>query len=86
MAVGIEAVANESGRPVDLLGHSFGGICALAAAVLSPKVRRLVVYEGAPAGVLTVPSKLVERMLSQIDAGDRDGALLDDAGRDRRRA
>jgi pimeloyl-ACP methyl ester carboxylesterase len=43
VAVGIDAVANESGRPVDLLGHSFGGICALAAAVLSPTVRRLVV-------------------------------------------
>jgi pimeloyl-ACP methyl ester carboxylesterase len=41
-------VAEESGGPVDLFGHSFGGRCALGAAALAPgSVRRVVSYEGA---------------------------------------
>ena len=35
--------------PVDVVGHSFGGRCGLGAALLTKNLRRLVVYEGAPA-------------------------------------
>ena len=34
--------------PVDVVGHSYGGRCALGAALLTATIRRLVVYEGAP--------------------------------------
>ena len=44
----VEAVAAESGAPVDVLGHSFGGRVALGAALQPGHLRRLVVYEGAP--------------------------------------
>jgi len=74
MAAVVDVVTAEAG-PVDLLGHSFGGLCALGAALRTPNIRRLIVYEGAPAGVLTVPPDLVARMQAQIDAGDRDGAV-----------
>ena len=43
-----EVVAAESGAPVDVVGHSFGGRVALGAALQPGHLRRLVVYEGAP--------------------------------------
>lgn len=42
------ALATESGSPVPVVGHSFGGRVALGAA-LDGAISRLVVYEGAPA-------------------------------------
>ena len=45
----VDAVAASSGGPVDVVGHSLGGRIALGAALRTDNVRRLVVYEGAPA-------------------------------------
>jgi pimeloyl-ACP methyl ester carboxylesterase/GNAT superfamily N-acetyltransferase len=42
------ALARESGGPVDVVGHSYGGRCALGAALLTDDIRRVVSYEGAP--------------------------------------
>jgi pimeloyl-ACP methyl ester carboxylesterase len=41
----IAAVVDSIGGPVNLLGHSFGGLCALEAALLTPNLRKLVLYE-----------------------------------------
>lgn len=41
-------LADEGGGPVDVVGHSYGGRCALGAALLTPAIRRVVSYEGAP--------------------------------------
>jgi pimeloyl-ACP methyl ester carboxylesterase len=41
-------VARDAGGPVDILGHSYGGRCALGAALLSPDIGRVISYEGAP--------------------------------------
>jgi pimeloyl-ACP methyl ester carboxylesterase len=41
-------LARESGAPVDVVGHSYGGRCALGAALLTDDIRRVVSYEGAP--------------------------------------
>lgn len=42
----VAALIKMIGQPVFLLGHSYGGQCALAAALLVPdKIRKLVVYE-----------------------------------------
>jgi pimeloyl-ACP methyl ester carboxylesterase len=44
------AVGEAHGRPIDVMGHSFGGRCALGAAALAPDaIRRVVSYEGAVA-------------------------------------
>ncbi len=51
VAAVVDTAATESGRSVrsvDVLGHSYGGWCALGAALRTPNVRRLVVYEGGP--------------------------------------
>jgi pimeloyl-ACP methyl ester carboxylesterase len=42
------ALARESGAPVDVVGHSYGGRCALGAALMTDDIRRVVSYEGAP--------------------------------------
>lgn len=48
----VAAVANqlagETGEAVDVVGHSYGGRCGLGAALRTRRIRRLVVYEGAP--------------------------------------
>jgi len=41
----VDAAAEASRAPVDVLGHSYGGICALEATRLSKNVRQLVLYE-----------------------------------------
>lgn len=45
IAAVVEAVAETHDADVDLLGHSFGAVCALEASLLTPRVRRLVLYE-----------------------------------------
>lgn len=42
----VAAVVDSIGEPVNVLGHSYGGLCSLEAALLSPNVRRLILYEG----------------------------------------
>lgn len=44
------AVADRRGVPsVDVLGHSYGGRCALGAALQTDRIGRVISYEGAPA-------------------------------------
>jgi pimeloyl-ACP methyl ester carboxylesterase len=81
LAAAADAAATEAGAPVDVVGHSYGGRCALGAALLTSSIGRLVVYEGAPspgdaaAGRGYRPSGVERRIAELIQAGDRDGAL-----------
>jgi pimeloyl-ACP methyl ester carboxylesterase len=43
------AVAGDPPGLVDIVGHSYGGRCALGAALRTDAIRRVVSYEGAPA-------------------------------------
>jgi pimeloyl-ACP methyl ester carboxylesterase len=72
-----EAVASQHGGPVDLLGHSFGGRCALGAALQSSAIRRVVCYEGAPGadGRPYQPPELLDRLGAHLASGDREAAL-----------
>ncbi|HEY7590016.1 MAG TPA: alpha/beta fold hydrolase [Candidatus Limnocylindrales bacterium] len=49
LATIVDGLAREAGGPVDVVGHSFGGRIGLGAALRTSHLRRLVVYEGAPA-------------------------------------
>lgn len=78
VAAVVDAVANETRTPVDLLGHSFGGQCAFGAALRTSNVRRLVLYEGWPAPnpkAVTVPAEVEQRMGALLATGDRQGML-----------
>lgn len=74
----IAAVSNSVGEGVNLLGHSFGAICALEASLLTPHLHTLVLYEPPlpTPGVQFYPQGLIDRIQALVDAGDRAGALI----------
>ena len=60
--------------PVDLLGHSFGGFCALEAARLTTAVRRLVLYEP-PLLPDPTPPGLVKQLAGLVAEGRREEVI-----------
>jgi pimeloyl-ACP methyl ester carboxylesterase len=77
VAAVVDAIAARTGGPVDVLGHSFGGGVALGAATLTANIRRLVMYESAPAvpGLDAAPPEVVARLQALEAADDRAGLL-----------
>ncbi len=71
LAAVVEAISAATGRAVDVVGHSLGGRIGLGAALRTPNVRRLVVYEGAPApaGMTYTARDQLERLRSLAQAG-----------------
>jgi pimeloyl-ACP methyl ester carboxylesterase len=75
-----DAVALQSGGPVDVVGHSFGGRCGLGASLLTASIDRIVSYEGAPprdAGpdAAYEPGWLISRLRDDLERGDLAGLL-----------
>jgi pimeloyl-ACP methyl ester carboxylesterase len=78
VAAVVDAVAAASGTPVDLYGHSHGGIVAFGAATLTSKLHKLVLYEGWPVpdpDVYALPARLEDRMDALLAQGDRDAVV-----------
>jgi pimeloyl-ACP methyl ester carboxylesterase len=74
VAAVVRAVADRTGGPVDLLGHSFGALCALGGARLAgDSLRRLVLYEP-PVAVQPAPD-LVGRLEALLAQERQDEAL-----------
>ena len=65
------------GQPVNLLGHSFGGICALEAALLTPHIHKLILYEPPipVEGVFISSDELTDELEALLIAGDRERVL-----------
>ena len=62
--------------PVDLVGHSFGALCALEAARAGAEIRRLVLYEGVPRDGRTIsPDGLAQRADGLVREGRPEAAL-----------
>jgi pimeloyl-ACP methyl ester carboxylesterase len=72
-----EDLASRFGGPVDVLGHSYGGRCALGASLHTHAIRRIVAYEGAPvpAGSSYRPDGLLEAVRAALAGGDPEAAL-----------
>jgi pimeloyl-ACP methyl ester carboxylesterase len=72
-----EELAAEVGGPVPAFGHSYGGRCALGAALATARVARVICYEGAPAppGSGYEPPEVRGRLGARLAAGDLDGLL-----------
>lgn len=78
VAAVVDAVAQNGGSAVDVLGHSYGGECALGAAALTASICRLVLYEGWPSPdreVLDWYRKVAQQLQPLLLAGDREEAL-----------
>ena len=71
----VATVVEWAGSSVSVLGHSYGGICALEAALLTEGIGRLVLYE-APVGFLQTPPHVVDRLQALLDADERDELLV----------
>jgi pimeloyl-ACP methyl ester carboxylesterase len=73
IAATIEAI----GGTVHLLGHSFGGLCALEAALLTPGIGGLILYEPSVSLAGSNWSAALDANLQALlDAGKREEALL----------
>lgn len=72
----VAAVVDAIGEPVHLLGHSYGGICALEAALRTGNLATLVLYEPALGltGPAAIPASFIEQLDALIAAGERDRA------------
>lgn len=73
----IAAVIEAIGGPVDVLGHSYGALCAIEAALICRGIRRLLLYEGVPLrGAELYPAGMVERLEEMLRARDSEGVLV----------
>ena len=71
----VAAVVDSIGESVNLLRHSYGGLCALEACLLTSHVRRLVLYEGVSFGGSRVRAEAIEELQALLVARDVDGML-----------
>lgn len=72
----VAAVVEAIGEPVLLLGHSYGAIGSVEAALLTDRVSRLVLYEPPiPVGPPPYPPDVPDRMQALIDGGELEAAL-----------
>jgi pimeloyl-ACP methyl ester carboxylesterase len=73
----IIAVIEAIGQPVNVLGHSYGALCCLEAALQTDAIARLILYEpGLATGIELYPPGVPERMQALIDGGDLEGAMV----------
>ncbi len=72
------AVSEAAGEAVNLLGHSYGGLCALGAALQTTRLRRLILYEPPiPVnGARRPPPESLARLQALIARGDREEAVV----------
>jgi pimeloyl-ACP methyl ester carboxylesterase len=72
----IAAVVESIGEPVNVLGHSYGGMLSLEAALLTGKIRRLILYESPlPSDSSSISESTLERMQALADQGEFEAAL-----------
>lgn len=72
----VNAVLDSIGRPVDLLGHSYGAICALGAALDATHLRKLILYEHPSAGGNIVPEGAVSELETLLEQNDLEGVYV----------
>ncbi|HEX6050540.1 MAG TPA: alpha/beta hydrolase [Gemmatimonadaceae bacterium] len=73
----VVAVLNAIDAPAYVLGHSFGGLCALEAALRTTRMARMVLYEGvALRGADAYAPGVIDRLRDMMERGEVDGALV----------
>jgi pimeloyl-ACP methyl ester carboxylesterase len=73
----IAAVVDSVGEPVSVVGHSYGGLCALEASLLTDNLRRLVLYEAVPLrGADCYQKAAIDRLDGLLRSGDLEAMLV----------
>jgi pimeloyl-ACP methyl ester carboxylesterase len=79
IAVVAEALAAGHGAPISVVGHSLGGRLALAAALRTDTIARVLAYEGAPGSRSGAEARAHEALLARLEAlldrGENDAVL-----------
>ncbi len=75
IATVVDAVADRTGGPVALFGHSYGANSAMGAAAISDNVRRLMLFE--PSLGIPGPPGSLDAMEAALARGDQEGAILE---------
>ncbi len=75
IAAVVNAVAEQTGAPVALYGHSYGATVSLGAALRTPHVARLALYEPAFRGVFDYPAGLLDRLDALVAHGRAEEAV-----------
>ncbi len=72
-----ETLVSEGGVRVAVFGHSYGGRCALGAALRTDAIERVICYEGAPTprDRSYHPPGIEERLRDRLEANDLGGLL-----------
>lgn len=77
VAAVVNAVAEMSGTAVNILGSSGGALYSLGAAMQTPNIRRLALFEPPPTDVAQLlPDGLLGRLDTLLAEGDREGVLV----------
>ena len=73
----VSAIIKALNGPVLLLGHSFGGLCALEGAMQAENVAGLILYEPSiyGEGESGVPPELLDRLDALLASGEREGVV-----------
>lgn len=71
----IAALIAEAGGSASVFGHSSGAVLALEAAAAGLPIEKLVAYEPPYATLEDPRDDVLEKVRSQLEAGDRDGAV-----------
>jgi pimeloyl-ACP methyl ester carboxylesterase len=73
----VAAVIDSIGEPVNVVGHSYGALCAIEAALLTANLHRLVLYEGVPLrGADLYRPGVTGRVQALLEARDTEGMLM----------
>lgn len=73
----VAAVVDAIGKPVNVLGHSYGGLCATEAALITANLDRLILYEGVPLnGATLYKPGITDRLETLLEKGDTEGMLV----------
>jgi pimeloyl-ACP methyl ester carboxylesterase len=72
----VAAVVDAIGGSVSVVGHSYGAVCSLEAALLTDKISKLIIYEPPiPTGLPSYPPGIPKRLQALIDGGEWEAAL-----------
>jgi pimeloyl-ACP methyl ester carboxylesterase len=71
----VTAIVESLDEPANVFGHSYGATVALGAALVTPGIRKLVLYEGSP-GISVVPDEHLDRMEEFVERGEPGEALV----------
>jgi pimeloyl-ACP methyl ester carboxylesterase len=72
----IAVIVDSIGEPVNIIGHSYGALCAIESSLITENLNKMILYEGVPLnGADLYRSGVVDRLDALLESGDTEGIL-----------